>query len=127
MNYSTKLPKIVTFDLRERLRTNDLCCEHSEEDRSYTRGVQQMSSSPTSATSEGAEGSTRAASASDMSNIQIDEVMSVPMVEVKHAPFQSQPSLRGDLTDEQVKEMGEKMRKENAKKYFSLRVRPSLF
>jgi len=44
---------------------------------------------------------------------------------VKHAPFQSQPTLRGQLSDEEVKEMGEKMRKEQAKKYFSLRVRVS--
>lgn len=112
------------FDLRERLRTNDrsLCCENVG-----NSGVQEMSSSPTSATSEGAEGSTRATSAADMSNIQIDEVMSVPDVEVKHAAFQSQPTLRGQLTDDQVKEMDEKMRKDHAKKYFSLRVRPFYF
>ena len=112
------------FDLRERLRTSDrsLGCENVGTDS----GVVQMSSSPTSATSEGAEGSTRPTSAADMSNIQIDEVMNVPDVEVKHAAFQSQPSLRGQLTDEQVKEVGEKMKKDHAKKYFSLRVRPSL-
>lgn len=68
----------------------------------------------------------RGSSASDMSNVQIDEVVNVPNVEVKHAPFQSQPNLRsGVLTDEEVKELGEKMRREQAKKYFSLRVRIS--
>ena len=79
------------------------------------------SSSPMAA--QGAEGGNRSSSASDMSNIAIDEVVAVPNVEVKHAPFQSQPNLRGELSAEQVKELGEKMRKEQAKKYFSLRVR----
>ncbi|XP_020621899.1 tumor protein p63-regulated gene 1-like protein isoform X2 [Orbicella faveolata] len=78
-------------------------------------------SSPTLMAAQGAEGGNRSSSASDMSNIPIDEVVTVPNVEVKHAPFQSQPNLRGDLTAEQVKELGEKMRKEQAKKYFSLR------
>ena len=65
----------------------------------------------------------RSSSASDMSNVQIDEEVSVPDVEVKHSPFQSQPNLRtGVLTSEEVKELGDKMRKEQAKKYFSLRV-----
>ncbi|RMX38085.1 hypothetical protein pdam_00003085 [Pocillopora damicornis] len=64
----------------------------------------------------------RSSSASDMSNVQIDEEVSVPDVEVKHSPFQSQPNLRtGVLTSEEVKELGDKMRKEQAKKYFSLR------
>ena len=83
------------------------------------------SSSPTLMAAEGAEGGNRSSSTSDMSNIAIDEVVTVPNVEVKHAPFQSQPNLRGDLTAEQVKELGQKMRKEQAKKYFSLRVRMS--
>ena len=65
----------------------------------------------------------RSSSASDMSNVQIDEEVSVPDVEVKHSPFQSQPNLgTGVLTSEEVKELGDKMRKEQAKKYFSLRV-----
>lgn len=81
------------------------------------------SSSPTLMAAQGAESGNRSSSASDMSNVPIDEVVAVPNVEVKHAPFQSQPNLRGDLTSEQVKELGEKMRKEQAKKYFSLRVR----
>ena len=81
------------------------------------------SSSPTLMAAQGAESGNRSSAASDMSNIPIDEVMSVPNVEVKHAPFQSQPNLRGELSPEQVKELGEKMRKEQAKKYFSLRVR----
>ena len=81
------------------------------------------SPSPTLMAAQGAEGGNRSSSASDMSNIPIDEVATVPNVEVKHAPFQSQPNLRGELTEEQVKELGEKMRKEQAKKYFSLRVR----
>lgn len=81
------------------------------------------SSSPSLMAAQGAEGGNRSSSASDMSNIAIDEVVTVPNVEVKHAPFQSQPNLRGELTAEQVKELGEKMRKEQAKKYFSLRVR----
>ena len=81
------------------------------------------SSSPTLMAAQGAEGSNRGSSASDLSNIPIDEVVTVPNVEVKHAPFQSHPNLRGELTAEQVKELGEKMRKEQAKKYFSLRVR----
>lgn len=84
------------------------------------------SSSPTLMAAQGAEGGNRSSSASDMSNIPIDEVMNVPNVEVKHAPFQSQPNLRGELTPEQVKELGEKMRQEQAKKYFSLRVRTSV-
>lgn len=83
-------------------------------------------SSPTLMAAQGAEGGNRSSSPSDMSNIPIDEVVTVPNVEVKHAPFQSQPNLRGDLTAEQVKELGEKMRKEQAKKYFSLRVRKSI-
>ena len=83
----------------------------------------EMSSSPTDTTAQGAEGSNRGTSASDMSNVEIDEVMTVPNVEVKHAPFQSQATLRGELTEEQMKELGDKMRKEQAKKYFSLRVR----
>ena len=81
------------------------------------------SPSPILMTAQGAEGGNRSSSASDMSSIPIDEVVAVPNVEVKHAPFQSQPNLRGELTAEQVKELGEKMRKEQAKKYFSLRVR----
>lgn len=85
-----------------------------------------ISPSPTNMAAQGAEGGNRSSSASDMSNIQIDEVVSVPNVEVKHAPFQTQPILRGDLTEEQMKELGEKMRKEQAKKYFSLRVRASV-
>ena len=65
----------------------------------------------------------RSSSASDMSNVQIDEEVSVPDVEVKHSPFQSQTNLRtGVLTSEEVKELGDQMRKERAKKYFSLRV-----
>lgn len=84
-------------------------------------------SSPSLMAAQGAEGGNRSSSASDMSNIPIDEVVTVPNVEVKHAPFQSQPNLRGELTAEQVKELGEKMRKEQAKKYFSLRVRMSVF
>lgn len=84
------------------------------------------SSSPTLMAAQGAEGGNRSSTASDMSNIPIDEVMNVPNVEVKHAPFQSQPNLRGELTPEQVKELGEKMRQEQAKKYFSLRVRTSV-
>ncbi|KAJ7394477.1 identical protein binding [Desmophyllum pertusum] len=80
-----------------------------------------ISPSPTNMAAQGAEGGNRSSSASDMSNIQIDEVVSVPNVEVKHAPFQTQPILRGDLTEEQMKELSEKMRKEQAKKYFSLR------
>ncbi|XP_078374535.1 tumor protein p63-regulated gene 1-like protein isoform X1 [Oculina patagonica] len=79
------------------------------------------SSSPTLMAAQGAEGGNRSSTASDMSNIPIDEVMNVPNVEVKHAPFQSQPNLRGELTPEQVKELGVKMRQEQAKKYFSLR------
>ncbi|XP_068699832.1 tumor protein p63-regulated gene 1 protein-like isoform X2 [Montipora foliosa] len=62
--------------------------------------------------------SSRAVSASDMSNV---ETVAVPTVEVKHAPFQSQPTLRGEVTEEQMKELGERMRTEQAKKYFSLR------
>lgn len=85
-----------------------------------------ISSSPTLMAAQGAEGGNRSSSPSDMSNIPIDEVVTVPNVEVKHAPFQSQPNLRGELTAEQVKELGEKMRKEQAKKYFSLRVRTSV-
>ena len=81
------------------------------------------SSSPSLMAAQGAEGGNRSSSASDMSNIAIDEVVTVPNVEVKHAPFQSQPNLRGELTAEQVKDLGEKMRKEQVKKYFSLRVR----
>lgn len=84
-----------------------------------------MSSPATSTSDQGAEGSTRAASAPDMSSVEIGEVETVPNVEVKHAPFQSQPALRGELSNEQVKELGEKMRKEQAKKYFSLRVSAS--
>lgn len=84
-----------------------------------------MSASPTNTGEQRTEGSNRSTSAPNMSNIEIDEVMTVPNVEVKHAPFQSQPTLRGELTEEQIKELGEKMRKEQAKKYFSLRVRAS--
>ncbi|PFX32843.1 tumor protein p63-regulated gene 1-like protein isoform X1 [Stylophora pistillata] len=71
---------------------------------------------------QGPEVDKRSSSASEMSNVQIDEEVNVPDVEVKHSPFQSQPSLRsGVLTDEEVLELGDKMRKEQAKKYFSLR------
>ena len=59
----------------------------------------------------------------DTSTLQLDDVQTMPLVEVKHAPFQSQPSLRTQMTEEQLEELGEKMRKEQAKKYFSLRVR----
>lgn len=84
------------------------------------------SSSPPLMAAQGADSGNRSSAASDMSNIPIDEVMSVPNVEVKHAPFQSQPNLRGELTAEQVKELGQKMRQEQAKKYFSLRVRTTI-
>ena len=75
-----------------------------------------------SASLEAEKDSSRPVSASDMSNV---ETVAVPTVEVKHAPFQSQPTLRGEVTEEQMKELGERMRTEQAKKYFSLRVRTS--
>ena len=87
-----------------------------------------MSSVSNSASPMGAEGASGSTSAADLSNVEIvNEATKVPEVEVKHAPFQSQPSLRGEMTEEQLKELGDKMRKEQAKKYFSLRVRELVF
>ena len=86
-----------------------------------------MSSVSDNASAKGAEGASGSTSAADLSNVEINEATTVPEVEVKHAPFQSQPSLRGELTEEQLKELGDKMRKEQAKKYFSLRVRELIF
>ena len=84
-----------------------------------------MSSVSNSASPMGAEGGSGSTSAADLSNVEINEATTVP--EVEHAPFQSQPSLRGEMTEEQLKELGDKMRKEQAKKYFSLRVRELVF
>ncbi|CAH3107925.1 unnamed protein product [Porites lobata] len=81
----------------------------------------EMSSVSDNASAKGAEGASGSTSAADLSNVEINEATTVPEVEVKHAPFQSQPSLRGEMTEEQLKELGDKMRKEQAKKYFSLR------
>ena len=86
-----------------------------------------MSSVSNSASPMGAEGASGSTSAADLSNVEINEATKVPEVELKHAPFQSQPSLRGEMTEEQLKELGDKMRKEQAKKYFSLRVRELFF
>lgn len=80
-----------------------------------------MSSSQTSASTQEAEDSTGAVSVPDMSDAEAHELAAVP--KVKHAPFQSQPTLRGEITEEQLKDSGEIFRKEQAKKYFSLRVR----
>lgn len=114
------------LELGERLGTNDPpVFVPSASENFVAENSAKMSSPPSDTAAQGAEGSTRSTSAPNMSNIEIDEVVTVPNVEVKHAPFQSQPTLRGQLSDEEVKEMGEKMRKEQAKKYFSLRVRVS--
>lgn len=80
-----------------------------------------MSSSQTSALTQEPEESTVAASVPDMSNTESTELAAIP--KVKHAPFQSLPTLRGEITEEQLKDPGEIFRKEQAKKYFSLRVR----
>ena len=80
-----------------------------------------MSSSQTSALTQEPEESTVAASVPDMSNTESTELTAIP--KVKHAPFQSLPTLRGEITEEQLKDPGEIFRKEQAKKYFSLRVR----
>ena len=86
-----------------------------------------MSSVSDNASAKGAEGASGSTSAADLSNVEINEATTVPEVEVKHAPSQSQPSLREEMTEEQLKELGDKMRKEQAKKYFSLRVRELVF
>ncbi|XP_074627135.1 uncharacterized protein LOC141885162 isoform X4 [Acropora palmata] len=78
-----------------------------------------MSSSQTSALTQEPEESTVAASVPDMSNTESTELAAIP--KVKHAPFQSLPTLRGEITEEQLKDPGEIFRKEQAKKYFSLR------
>lgn len=80
-----------------------------------------MSSSQTSDLTQDPEESTGAVSVPDMSNTESNELAAIP--KVKHAPFQSQPTLRGEITEEQLKDSGEIFRKEQAKKYFSLRVR----
>ena len=82
-----------------------------------------MSSVSNSASPMGAEGASGSTSAADLSNVEINEATTVPEVEVKHAPFQSQPT----MTEKQLKELGDKMRKEQAKKYYSLRVRELVF
>ncbi|XP_029205418.2 tumor protein p63-regulated gene 1 protein-like isoform X2 [Acropora millepora] len=78
-----------------------------------------MSSSQTSALTQEPEESIGAASVPDMSNTESTELAAIP--KVKHAPFQSLPTLRGEITEEQLKDPGEIFRKEQAKKYFSLR------
>lgn len=80
-----------------------------------------MSSSQTSDLTQDPEESTGAVSVPDMSNTESNELAAIP--KVKHAPFQSQATLRGEITEEQLKDSGEIFRKEQAKKYFSLRVR----
>ena len=86
-----------------------------------------MSSVSDSASPMGAEGASGGTSTADLSNVEINEATTVAEVEVKRAPFQSRPSLRGEMTEEQLKELGDKIRKEQAKKYFSLRVRELVF
>ena len=86
-----------------------------------------MSSVSNSVSPKGAEGASGSTCVADLSNVEINEATTVPEVGVKHAPFQSQPSLPGEMTEEQLKELGDKMRKEQAKKYYSLRVRELVF
>ena len=50
-----------------------------------------MSSVSNSASPMGAEGGSGSTSAADLSNAEINEATTVPEVEVKHAPSQSQP------------------------------------